>query len=84
MSEGNDTMDTMIRVCPNHEGGFDCTPFATYAKVSKSIYIQRQDLVSIAETLSNTIFGLQNWVCVLTVLTSITTMRRWNDSNNED
>ena len=27
MSEGNDTIDSMIRVCPAHEGAFDCNPF---------------------------------------------------------
>ena len=27
MSEGSDTMEPMMKECPSHEGGFDCTPF---------------------------------------------------------
>lgn len=27
MSEGNDRVVGMMIECPNHEGGFDCTPF---------------------------------------------------------
>jgi len=29
MSEAQDTMVTMIKVCPNHEGAFDCNSFCS-------------------------------------------------------
>jgi hypothetical protein len=29
MSEANDTLVGMTRLCPNHGGNFDCTPFCS-------------------------------------------------------
>lgn len=45
MSEGQDTIVGMMKVCPMHEGAFDCNPFCRICEGSKSMSILGSFLV---------------------------------------
>jgi len=65
MSEGNDTMDTMIRVCPNHEGGFDCTPFCNICEGEQEyLYTETRPCIYCGDAIEHDIWFTELGMCI--------------------